>query len=103
MDSPFLKPFGKPQRMDACEREGDNGSNMLQALHFINGKSILNRVQAPNGRPALLLSKKLSDQQMVTELYLLVAGAAADAREMQVSLAFLASHCAYLGLRVPRT
>ncbi len=43
----FLRLFGKPQRMDACECERDNGSNMLQALHFINGKSILGRVQNP--------------------------------------------------------
>ena len=49
VENAFLKLFGKPQRMDACECERDNGSNMLQALHFINGKSILGRVQNPGG------------------------------------------------------
>ena len=50
VESAFLSLFGKPQRMEACECERDNGSNMLQALHFINGKSILGRVQNPAGR-----------------------------------------------------
>jgi hypothetical protein len=89
VESAFLKLFGKPQRMDACECERDNSSNMLQALHFINGKSILNRVQAPNGRPALLMRQKLSDPQLVTELYLWSLARNPNVREMQVSLAFL--------------
>src|SRR5439155_10653355 len=64
--SDFLRLFGKPQRMDACECERDNTSNMLQALHFINGKSILGRVQNPAARPAALAKQKLTDEQLVT-------------------------------------
>src|SRR5436305_3801492 len=67
VESPFLKLFGKPQRMEACECERDNSSNMLQALHFINGNSILGRVQNPNGRPAQLLKGKIADKDLVTE------------------------------------
>ena len=62
--------------MDACECERDNGSNMLQALHFINGKSILGRVQNPGARPALLLNEKLTDEQLVDRALPLVAGPA---------------------------
>ena len=51
VDNSFLRLFGKPQRMDACECERDNSSNLLQALHFINGKSILSRVQSPTAGP----------------------------------------------------
>src|SRR6202034_1469928 len=69
-ENAFLRLFGKAQRMEACECERDNGSNMLQALHFLNSKSIMGRVQNPNGRAALLLRQKLSDKEMVTELYL---------------------------------
>ncbi len=92
VDSPFLKLFGKPQRMEACECERDNSSNMLQALHFINGKSILARVQNPNGRPAQLLRQKLSDSQQVTELYLWSLARHPSGREMQVSVQFLQSY-----------
>ncbi|MFM8274355.1 MAG: DUF1549 domain-containing protein [Gemmata sp.] len=85
----FLKLFGKPQRMDACECERDNGSNMLQALHFLNGKSILGRVRNPAARPALLLQKKVTDEELVKELYLWSLARNPTAKELEVGLDFL--------------
>ena len=70
VQSSFLSLFGKPQRMEACECERDTGTNMLQALHFINGPSILSRVSNPAGRPALLVKDKVSEEQAVEQLYL---------------------------------
>jgi hypothetical protein len=92
IDSPFLRLFGKPQRMDACECERDNGSNMLQALHFINGKSILDRVQNPGARPAQLLAGKLTDEQLVAELYLWCLSRRPREAEKKLSLEFLKSY-----------
>ena len=92
VDNPFLRLFGKPQRMDACECERDNSSNLLQALHFINGRSILSRVQNPNGRPALLLRQKLTDQQVVTELYLWSLARGPRPKELQVGLEFFKTY-----------
>src|SRR5437763_1033500 len=43
-ENAFLRLFGKSQRMEACECERDNNSNMLRALHFLNGKAIAARV-----------------------------------------------------------
>ncbi len=68
--SSFLALFGKAQRMEACECERDLSTNMLQALHFINGQSILSRLTNPAGRPALLLAKKLNDDEIIEQLYL---------------------------------
>src|SRR5205814_6443970 len=68
--SDFLSLFGKPQRMEACECERDNSSNMLQALHFLNGKTIQSRVQNPAARPAQLAKQKLSDRALATEIHL---------------------------------
>jgi len=68
--SPFLAMFGKPQRMESCECERDLSTNMLQALHFINGQAILSRVTNPAGRPALLLQKKPADDELINQLYL---------------------------------
>src|SRR5207245_2740715 len=90
--SDFLRLFGKPQRMDACECERDNTSNMLQALHFINGKSILGRVQNPAARPALLLRQKLTDEQLVTELYLWSLARHPSAKELKLGAEFVASY-----------
>jgi hypothetical protein len=92
VESPFLKLFGKAQRMEACECERDNTSNMLQALHFLNGKSILGRVQNPNGRPAQLLKLKLTDKELVSELYLWSLARHPSAAEQKVGLDFFKSH-----------
>lgn len=92
VDNAFLKLFGKAQRMEACECERDNGSNMLQALHFINGKSILARVQNPAARPATLLKQKMTDEEMVKELYLWSLARHPSAQELRVSLDFIKSY-----------
>jgi hypothetical protein len=89
VENPFLHLFGKPQRMDACECERDNGSNMLQALHFINGKSVLGRVRNPSARPALLLAKKTSDEELVKDIYLWSLARFPSAKELETSLEFL--------------
>jgi hypothetical protein len=92
VDNAFLKLFGKSQRMEACECERDNSSNMLQALHFLNGKSILGRVQNPSGRAMQLAKEKLSDKELVTELYLWSLARQPNAEELKVTLEFFRSY-----------
>jgi hypothetical protein len=92
VESSFLKLFGKPQRAEACECERDNGSNMLQALHLINGKSVLARVQDPNGRPSQLVRQTLSDEQTVSELYLWCLARHPRAAEVKLGLEFIKSY-----------
>jgi hypothetical protein len=75
--------------MDACECERDNGSNMLQALHFLNGKSILGRVRSPSARPTLLLAKKPTDEDLVKELYLWSLARFPSAKELELGVDFL--------------
>jgi hypothetical protein len=46
---------------------------MTQALHLINGKSVSRRLADPGGRVAQLVkTAKITDQQIVEELYLTV-------------------------------
>lgn len=92
VESPFLRLFGKPQRMEACECERDNGSNMLQALHFLNGPSILNRVQNPGGRPALLMREKMTPEQQVVEIYLWSLARHPNEKEKKLGIDFLQSY-----------
>jgi len=92
VQSSFLSLFGKAQRMEACECERDLSTNMLQALHFINGQSILNRVVNPTGRPALLLKDKLSEEQLVEQLYLWSLARRPRASEREVAAKFLTSY-----------
>jgi hypothetical protein len=90
--SPFLGLFGKPQRSEACECERDLGSNMLQALHFINGQSILNRVTNAAGRPALLLQKKPTDDELIDQLYLWSLARHPSISERDVAAKFLTGY-----------
>lgn len=70
VNSEFLSLFGKPQRMEACECERDGESNMLQALHLINGNSILRRVADANGRVTQLVKQHAENDPLITDLYL---------------------------------
>jgi len=88
-DNDFLKLFGKPQRMDACECERDNGSNMLQALTMINGKSILARVKNPAARPAVLAKTKQTDVELVTQIYLWCLARTPTEKERLIAVGFL--------------
>jgi hypothetical protein len=92
VQSSFLSLFGKAQRAEACECERDLGSNMLQALHFINGKSILNRVTNPSARPALLAKQKLAPEQMVEALYAWALARKPSPAEKESGLKFLDSY-----------
>lgn len=90
--SPFLNLFGKPQRMEACECERDNGSNMLQALHLINGTGILGRVANPGGRVAQLTAQLKNDDELVAELYLWALARKPSEAETKAGAAFLKSY-----------
>ncbi|MEN9573148.1 MAG: hypothetical protein RL514_1003 [Verrucomicrobiota bacterium] len=92
VQSDFLTLFGKPQRMEACECERDLGANMLQALHFINGKSILDRVTSGSGRPALLIQQKLDDDKLIEQLYLWSLARKPAAKEVALAKKFMAAY-----------
>ena len=92
VQSEFLNLFGKPKRMEACECERDDGANMLQALHFINGKSILSRVSNPNGRANQLVNQKLADDKLIEQLYLWSLSRKPSAEEVKLGVSFIASY-----------
>jgi hypothetical protein len=85
--SPLLTMLGKPMRLEACECERSDESNMLQALEFINGKSILDRVSRAGGRVDTLLKQKLTDAQVIEELYWWTVCRPPTEKEMEKSLA----------------
>ncbi|MBO10518.1 MAG: hypothetical protein CMJ68_07125 [Planctomycetaceae bacterium] len=92
IQSDFLELFGKPQRMEACECERDSGANMLQALHFINGQSILSRVSSGSGRVAMLIKSEKDSAKIVERLYLWSLCRRPTAKEQQVAAKFFASY-----------
>jgi hypothetical protein len=66
----FLKTFGQPGRELACECEREGDSNLAQALQLINGPTINDKVRSATNRLGKLQAKKLSDVDVLNELYL---------------------------------
>ena len=83
--SEFLSLFGKPQRAEACECERDGDSNMLQALHLLNGNSILRRVTDPNGRATQLVKQHATHDPLIEDLYLWSLSRRPTAKEVEVA------------------
>ncbi|MCI0457625.1 MAG: DUF1553 domain-containing protein, partial [Gemmataceae bacterium] len=69
----MLDIFGRPRGESSCSCERHEESSMTQALHLINGKSVARRLADPNGRVAKLVqTPKITDEQIIEELYLAV-------------------------------
>lgn len=66
----FLKTFGQPARELACECERENDSNLAQALQLINGATINDKVRAKDNRLSKLLATKLTEKEIIGELYM---------------------------------
>ena len=95
VQSDFLSLFGKPARAEACECERENTSNMLQALSFINGKTLLGKVAEASARPAQLVNQpepKLTDEQVIEQLYLWALARPPAPPEAQASLTFFKTY-----------
>ena len=90
--SEFLSLFGKPQRAEACECERDGESNMLQALHLLNGNSILRRVTDANGRVAQLMKLHPTNDPLVEDVYLWSLSRRPTAKELEVAQRHFASY-----------
>lgn len=70
INHPFLKTFGQPARELACECERESDSNLAQALQLINGPTVNEKLRAPTNRLGRLLGQKLSEPELLNELYL---------------------------------
>jgi hypothetical protein len=68
----LLDLFGRPARTSVCECEREDEANLAQVLHLMNGDSINEKINAPDGRLARLLRSGKPDRDVVTELFLAV-------------------------------
>jgi len=85
----FLDSFGRPDpnQDPPCERTSD--TTVVQALHLMNAPKLHDKVIADSGRAAALASRKISDAELVEELYLLVYSRFATADEKNTCLKLL--------------
>jgi len=66
----FLSTFGKPKRASVCECERMPDESLSQALHTLNGDTLVTKIASPAGRLQKLLRAKNPHDEIVEELYL---------------------------------
>jgi hypothetical protein len=65
----FLKTFGKPERLLACECERSNETTLAQAFTLISGDELQFRIGKPENRLDRLAQSGGTDEEVVDELY----------------------------------
>lgn len=70
MGGPFLKVFGKPERLLTCECERSDATTLAQAFQLINGESLRRMLEREDNRIGKLLKSAASDEAICEELYL---------------------------------
>ena len=83
IDSYFLKVFGLPDREKTCECERTSEPNVTQVLHIANGDTLNKKLQAKDNRISKWLEKKVSNEQIVDEAYLIALSRPPTAVEKQ--------------------
>jgi len=88
-----LDLFGRPRGESSCACERHEESSMTQALHLINGKGVADRVQSPASSIAKIVQRpKITDDEVIGELYLLILCRQPNAKELEVMKQHLASN-----------
>ena len=65
----FLKLFGKPPRLTACECERTDETTLAQAFRMLSGDLVDGLLVADQNRLAGMTASELTPEQMVDELY----------------------------------
>jgi hypothetical protein len=73
-DNPFLKVFGKPERLLTCECERTDSTTLAQAFQMINGVAVRGKLETSKNRIGKLIEQELNDEAILSELYLAAVG-----------------------------
>ncbi|HVR75583.1 MAG TPA: DUF1553 domain-containing protein, partial [Planctomycetota bacterium] len=65
----FLRVFGKPPRLIACECERSTDTTLSQAFQLLSGPSLQALLRVPGNRLGKLLEAKTSSAEVVRDLY----------------------------------
>jgi len=84
LPSYFFVIFGRPQRNSVCECERGNEPSISQALHLMNSPESFQKIRHRDGRAAALAAKKLSDEQVIDQLFLATLSRLATDRERKL-------------------
>jgi hypothetical protein len=85
----FLKLFGRPVRISACECERNHEPSVSQVLHLLNSPQIQAKLTQAGGTVARCVREKASDAALVEELYLTFYSRFPKDNEKAVALQYL--------------
>lgn len=91
LSSDFLDAFGRPNASEECPCERDRKSSVVQALHLMNSNALQGKLKNPAGRAVKLSKTKLSDPEVVHEIYLAAYSRTPSDEELSHSIRFLES------------
>jgi len=70
----FLGLFGRSERITACACERNNEVTLSQILHLNAGVTLAQKLKAADGRLAALLKLKMSDLELIDEIFMIGFG-----------------------------
>lgn len=88
----FLKTFGRPERVSACECERNHEPSVAQVLHLLNAPEIQSKLSHEGGFVAKLVKRQPTDAPLVEELYLTFFSRLPQEKERQAALTYLQQH-----------
>jgi hypothetical protein len=88
--NPFLKAFGKPDRLLSCDCERSDATTLAQAFQLINGPEVRARLDRPDNRVGRLLAARATDDAILETLYLAALSRLPSPTERSEILAFVA-------------
>ena len=86
MDERFLKQFGKPERLLACECERSNTTTLPHALTIISGEQIIDRLSAAGNRIDQLIGNGQSEEEIIDSLFWAAVSRPPSSQELDVTL-----------------
>jgi hypothetical protein len=88
----FLKVFGRPERLSACECERLHDPSVAQVLHLLNSPEIHAKISHDAGFVAKLVKREANDEKLIEELYLNFYSRLPSDQEEKIALAYLTAH-----------
>jgi hypothetical protein len=85
----FLKAFGRPERVTACECERVGEPSVAQVLHLLNAPEIHGKISHADGRVARMVRQLSDDRALIDELYLTFYSRLPNEKERTVTLEYL--------------
>jgi hypothetical protein len=88
----FLKVFGRPERLSACQCERNHEPSVAQVLHLLNAPEIHAKLSHEGGYVAKLVKHQPEDGPLIEELYRMFFSRLPQDKERETALAYLREH-----------